>query len=35
MYRTTEECYVDKNLIDRNGDGYNFCKVKLEQFVNQ
>ncbi len=29
MYRTTEECYVDKNLIDRNGDGYNFCKVRI------
>ena len=29
MYRTTEECYVDKNLIERNGDGYNFCKVRV------
>ena len=29
MYRTNEECYVDKNFIDRNGDGYNFCKVRV------
>ena len=29
MYKTHEETYIDKNLIDKNGDGYNFCKVKL------
>jgi DNA-directed RNA polymerase II subunit RPB2 len=29
IYRTTEDTYVDKNLIDRNGEGYNFCKVRL------
>jgi len=29
MYRTNEECYIDKNFIDRNGDGYNFCKVRV------
>jgi len=28
-YRTTEECYVDKNYIDRNGDGHTFCKVRV------
>ena len=28
-YRTSEECYVDKNFIDRNGDGYSFCKVRV------
>ena len=28
-YRTDEECYVDKNCLDRNGDGYNSCKVKI------
>lgn len=28
-YRTTEETYVDKNYIDRNGDGYNFAKIRL------
>lgn len=30
MYKTNdEETYVDKNLIDKNGDGYTFCKVKV------
>tara|TARA_B110000305_G_C19458493_1_gene652556 strand:- start:1436 stop:4951 length:3516 start_codon:yes stop_codon:yes gene_type:complete len=29
VYRTNEECYVDKNYIDRNGDGYSFCKVRV------
>ena len=29
IFRTTEETYVDQNLIDRNGDGYNFCKVRV------
>jgi DNA-directed RNA polymerase beta subunit/intein/homing endonuclease len=29
VYRTDEECYVDKNVIDRNGDGYKFCKVRI------
>ena len=29
VYRTEEETYVDKNYIDRNGDGYNFAKVRL------
>jgi DNA-directed RNA polymerase II subunit RPB2 len=28
-YRTNEETYVDKNYIDRNGDGYNFAKIRL------
>jgi DNA-directed RNA polymerase II subunit RPB2 len=28
-YRTNEESYVDKNYIDRNGDGYSFCKVRV------
>jgi DNA-directed RNA polymerase II subunit RPB2 len=28
-YRTNEESYIDKNYIDRNGDGYNFCKVRV------
>ena len=28
-YRTDEESFVDKNYIHRNGDGYNFCKVKV------
>ena len=29
VYRTNEQCYVDKNYIDRNGDGYSFCKVRI------
>jgi DNA-directed RNA polymerase beta subunit len=29
IYRTTEETYIDKNYIDRNGDGYTFAKVRL------
>ena len=28
-YRTTEEAYIDKNYIERNGDGYTFCKVRI------
>ena len=28
-YRTNEESYIDKNYIDRNGDGYSFCKVRV------
>jgi len=29
IYRTCEETYIDKNYIDRNGEGYNFAKVRL------
>ena len=29
IYRTHEETYIDKNCLDRNGDGYKFCKVRL------
>lgn len=29
IYRTNEETYIDKNYIDRNGEGYNFAKVRL------
>lgn len=28
-YRTNEECYVDKNYIDTNGDGFKFSKVRI------
>ena len=28
MCKTSEDTYVDKNFVDRNGDGYNFAKVK-------
>ncbi len=26
--RTNEETYIDKNCINKNGDGYSFCKVR-------
>ncbi len=29
LYRTVEETYIDKNFIERNGEGYNFAKVRL------
>ena len=29
VYRTNEECYVDKCRVERNGDGYNCCKIKV------
>ena len=29
IHRTVEETYIDKNYIDRNGDGYNFAKVRI------
>lgn len=28
-YKTTEESYIDKNYMNRNGDGYTFCKVRI------
>lgn len=28
-YRTSEESYVDRNLLERNGEGYQICKVKV------
>lgn len=31
-FRTTEETYIDKNLTGRNGDGYNFAKVRIRTF---
>jgi DNA-directed RNA polymerase beta subunit len=29
IYRTSEETYIDKNYTGRNGDGYNFAKVRV------
>jgi DNA-directed RNA polymerase II subunit RPB2 len=29
VHRTSEETYIDKNYTETNGDGYNFCKVRL------
>jgi DNA-directed RNA polymerase II subunit RPB2 len=31
-YRTHEESYIDKNYVESNGDGYNFCKVRIRNF---
>lgn len=28
IYRTNEETYIDRNFTGRNGDGYNFAKVR-------
>ena len=32
VYRTREECYVDKNYIHRNGDGYTFAKIRTRTY---
>ena len=32
IYKTMEETFIDKNYIDRNGEGYNFAKVRLRTF---
>jgi DNA-directed RNA polymerase II subunit RPB2 len=32
VFRTHEECYIDKNYVDRNGDGYTFCKVRTRTY---
>lgn len=29
IYRTHEKCYIDSNYMNRNGDGYKFCKVRI------
>lgn len=31
-FRTSEETYIDKNYTGRNGDGYNFAKVRIRTF---
>ena len=31
-YRTNEECYIDKNYINCNGDGYTFAKVRIRAY---
>ena len=31
-FRTHEESYIDKNYIETNGDGYNFCKVRIRNY---
>tara|TARA_Y100000389_G_scaffold147689_1_gene146630 strand:+ start:1206 stop:4772 length:3567 start_codon:yes stop_codon:yes gene_type:complete len=32
IYRTTEESYIDKNYIHRNGDGYTFGKFRTRTY---
>ena len=32
VYKTNEETYIDKNYIECNGDGYNFCKVRVRNY---
>jgi DNA-directed RNA polymerase II subunit RPB2 len=32
MHRTTEDSYVDRNYMERNGDGYTICKVRIRTF---
>ena len=33
LYKTSEDdTYIDKNYIDRNGEGYTFCKVRIRTF---
>ena len=29
IFRTSEEAYVDRNYVERNGDGYALCKVRI------
>ena len=29
IHRTIEESYIDKNYVHKNGDGYNFAKVRI------
>jgi DNA-directed RNA polymerase II subunit RPB2 len=31
IFRSGENCYVDKTMSGRNGDGYRFCKVKYRE----
>ena len=32
IYRTHEESYIDKNYINRNGDGYTFAKIRTRTY---
>jgi DNA-directed RNA polymerase II subunit RPB2 len=32
VFRVNEECYVDKNYIHRNGDGYTFAKIRTRTY---
>ena len=32
IYRTKEDTYIDKNYINRNGDGYTFAKIRVRAY---
>ena len=32
IYRTHEDTYVDKNYVNRNGDGYTFAKIRTRTY---
>lgn len=32
IYRTREDTYIDKNYINRNGDGYTFAKIRVRTY---
>ena len=32
IFRTNEDCFVDKNYINRNGDGYAFAKIRTRAY---
>ena len=32
VFRVNEDCYVDKNYIHRNGDGYTFAKIRTRTY---
>ena len=32
VYRTNENTYVDKNYVNRNGDGYTFAKIRTRTY---
>ena len=31
-YRTKEDCYIDRNYVNFNGDGYTFAKVRIRAY---
>tara|TARA_X000000368_G_C22976400_1_gene687830 strand:- start:30 stop:1307 length:1278 start_codon:yes stop_codon:yes gene_type:complete len=32
IFRTNEACFIDKNYINRNGDGYTFAKIRTRTY---
>ena len=32
IFRTNEDCFIDKNYINRNGDGYTFAKIRTRTY---